>query len=820
VAELTTNRHLVDDRPQTPPRGLTEDEVAERVASGDVNVADERTSRSLGEIVRANVFTRFNALLGTLFVLILIVGPAQDALFGFVLLFNALIGIGQEVRAKRTLDRLAVLSAPKARVVRDGETREVALDEVVLDDLCVLRSGDQLSADGIVRSSEGLEVDESLLTGESDPVSKYPGDDVLSGSIVVAGSGTFQAIRVGANAYARKLATEARRFTLVRSELMDGINTILRYVQWAIIPTAALLAVSQFATQHGWREAVSGIVAGTVAMVPEGLVLLTSLAFAVAAVTLARREALVQELPAVEGLARVDVVLLDKTGTITDGAIVFSALEPIGDDDPMEDALGALADDENRNATLNALADKFSPPRDWSRTAATPFSSARKWSAATFGGRGTWVLGAPELVQVSAGSGDAVRARADELASEGRRVLLLARTDAALDGEQLPPGLRASALVMFEEQIRSDAADTLEYFHRQGVRCKVISGDNARTVGAVASRVGLEGASDPYDARQLPDDPDALADIVEQTSVFGRVTPQQKRGIVGALQRRSHVVAMTGDGVNDALALKDADIGIAMGNGAPATRAVAQIVLLDSSFATMPGVVAEGRRVIANVERVANLFVTKTVYAMLLAIAVGVAQWEYPFLPRHLTIISSLTIGIPAFFLALAPNARRYMPGFVPRVLRFAVPAGVVAAAATFGAYAIARQLDTVTVDQARTAATIALLAVGLWILNVLARPITPLRALLFGALVLAFAGILAIAGLRDFFALDLPEAAALVGVAGTAGAAILLLELGWQISQWRHPPDDRTPRVALHNPAAARAGHPTADRATTNPDA
>ena len=354
--------------------------MAERVARGDVNTADERTSRSLGEIVRANVLTRFNALLGTLFVLILIVGPAQDALFGFVIFFNTLIGIVQEVRAKRTLDRLAVLSAPKARVVRGGDTREVAIEQVVLDDLCLLRSGDQLSADGIVRTSEGLEVDESLLTGESDPVAKDVEDEVLSGSIVVAGSGSFQTTRVGADAYARKLATEARRFTLVRSELMSGINTILRYVQWAMIPTAAVLAISQFATEHGWRDAVSGIVAGTVAMVPEGLVLLTSIAFAVAAVALARRQVHVQELPAVEGLARVDVVLLDKTGTITDGEIVFSAVEPLADDDPIEDVLGALASDENRNATINALAEKFSAPQGWSprrRPAVLPVPAPR-----------------------------------------------------------------------------------------------------------------------------------------------------------------------------------------------------------------------------------------------------------------------------------------------------------------------------------------------------------------------------------------------------------------------------------------------------------
>ncbi len=779
----------------TGPEGLTAEEVAQRVGDGRVNVADQRTSRTLDEILRANLFTRFNAILGTAFVLILLFGEGQDALFGFVLLFNVLIGVVQEYRAKRTLDRLAVLNAPRARVVRDGAVREVPVTEVVLDDLCDLVAGDQVPADGVLRAVEGLELDESMLTGESDPVAKEEGAEVLSGSIAVAGRGRFQATHVGPDAYARRLATEARRFKLTRSELMNGINRILRYVQWALVPTAVLLAFSQFKVQPTTHAAIAGIVAGVVAMVPEGLVLLTSLAFGVAAMTLARRHVLVQELPAVEGLARVDVVLLDKTGTLTEGVIRFQGVHEIEPDDPVSEALGALADDQNRNATMNALCEAFPAPTGWSRTGATPFSSGRKWSGVTFGERGTWVLGAPEMVWTERAADDSVRVDADRLAADGQRVLLLARTDAALVDEDLPDGLRASALLVFEEQIRADAADTLRYFAQQGVRCMVISGDNPHTVGAIARRVGVPGAERAFDARELPDDPDELGVVLEDVSVFGRVSPQQKRDIVAALQRREHVVAMTGDGVNDALALKDADIGVAMGSGAPATRAVAQVVLLDGRFANMPNVVAEGRRVIANVERVANLFVTKTFYAMMLAVAIGIARWPYPFLPRHLTIVSSLTIGIPAFFLALAPNPRRYAPGFVRRVLFIAGPAGAVAAASTFAAYAVARHYDDLAVS--RTAATIALLVVGLWVLNLLARPITPGRFLLFGTMVLAFALILGVRGLRNWFALGLPSGAAMWGAIAAAAAGVVTLEVGWQIRQWRTPADQRTARWA-----------------------
>ncbi|MGH9049296.1 MAG: HAD-IC family P-type ATPase, partial [Acidimicrobiia bacterium] len=470
---------------ETPPTGLTAAEVAERVARGATNDTGERTSRTFAEIVRANVFTRFNAILGTMLVVILVVGPLNDALFGIVLVTNTLIGIVQEVRAKRTLDRLAVLSAPRARVVREGRAEEVAVEAVVLDDLLELRTGDQVPADGAVRTAEGLEVDESLLSGESEPVDKRPDDEVLSGSFVVAGTGRFQTTRVGDDAYARKLAAEARRFALVHSELMAGINLILRYVTWAIFPTALLLLFTQLRiTDEGWREAMTGTVAGVVGMVPEGLVLLTSIAFAVAAVTLARRHVLVQELPAVEGLARVDVVCLDKTGTLTEGDVVFDRVEVLGEVplDEVEEVLGALADDENANATLRAIGFAFPPPAGWRRTLAVPFSSARKWSGAGFDGHGAWVIGAPEMVWAHAPPDDAVRGPADELAASGARVLLLAHAS-ELTGDELPHDMTAVALVLLEEKLRPDAPDTLRYFADQGVELKVISGDNPRTVG-------------------------------------------------------------------------------------------------------------------------------------------------------------------------------------------------------------------------------------------------------------------------------------------------------------------------------------------------
>jgi len=529
--------------------------------------------------------------------------------------------------------------------------------------------------------------------------------------------------------------------------------------------------ISQIHGHQTAREAATGTVAALVGMVPQGLVLLTSIAFGVAAVTLARRRVLVQQLPAVEGLARVDVVCLDKTGTLTDGTIAFDSLIRLDSQAPAEAALGALADDENRNATLAAVGQVFPPPEGWARQDAVPFSSARKWSAASFAGHGTWVLGAPEMVLP--GDRREQLSQATGLAAGGRRVLVLARSAGPLDGESLPQGLRAAAFILLAERLRPDAAETIAYFAAQGVALKVISGDSPLTVGAVAGRAGLPHAGRPVDARGLPDDPGALGRLLEERSVFGRVTPQQKQAMVTALQARGHTVAMTGDGVNDVLALKLADIGIAMGSGAPATKAVAELVLLDSRFATLPGVVAEGRRVTANIERVANLFITKTVWATLLAVAAGVTLLPYPFLPRHLTIIDTLAIGVPSFFLALAPNTRRHLPGFAGRVLRFAIPAGSIVAAATFAAYALARAGGFPLVQQ-RTAATLVTLILSLCVLVLLAAPLTWRRIVLVGAVLAGFVLLFPLPAVRAFYALQLPRSELGTMLAAAAGAAAL----------------------------------------------
>jgi cation-transporting ATPase E len=762
---------------QVPPRsGLTAAEVADRVARGLVNDVPSAPTRTIGEIVRANLFTRFNLLLGSLLAVILVVGPLQDALFGLVIVANTVVGIVQEVRAKRTLDHLEVVNAPKATVVRDGRVEELAVGQVVLDDVLEAAAGDQVVVDGEVLEAGGLEVDESLLTGESEPVSRQEGDRVLSGSFVVAGAGRYRATRVGREAYAVQLTEEARRFTLASSELRAGVDQILKYVTWALVPTAALLFISQLRHDNGPRSGLSGAVAGTVAMVPEGLVLLTSVAFAVGVVRLGRRQVLVRELPAVETLARVDVVCFDKTGTITVGDLAVQELVPQdGAADEAAAALGALAAaDPNPNATLRAIGEAFPAPDGWRPETVVPFSSARKWSGATFAGRGAYLLGAPEVLLHE----DQLLRRAEAIATSGGRVVLLAHSERPMDGDTPPDGLAARAMVVIGDQVRDDAAATVAWFAEEGVRVKVVSGDHPRTVAAIAGRVGIEGAGDPVDARTLPTDQAELADLVEARSVFGRVVPQQKRAMVGALGARGHVVAMTGDGVNDVLALKDADLGIAMGSGSAASRAVAELVLMDGRFATLPAVMAEGRRVIANVERVAKVFVTKTVYATVLALAVGLAGLAFPFLPRHLTLISSLTIGIPGFFLALEPNTQRSKPGFVRRTLAFAVPAGLAAALATLVAYQLA-DVENVSTEQARTTATLTLAGLGLVVLALAARPLNPLRRLLLVGMAGAFVVVLVVPWLRAFFALSLPPlpvALAALGLVVVLGAALALV--------------------------------------------
>ena len=777
-------------------RGLTATEVEARRADGRTNDVPDPTSRTITQILRANILTPFNALLGALLVVIIAIGEYRDALFGFVLVANALIGIVQEVRSKRSLDALAVLNAPHATVRRDGQEIDIMSKDIVLDDVIVLTLGDQIAIDGEVLESTNLEIDESLLTGEADPVDKAVGASVMSGSFVVAGSGVIRATAVGADAYAFRLSSEARRFSLVKSELRTGINQIIKIVGWMMPPIAIVLIWAQLSTHDGFREAAQGSVAGLVAMVPEGLVLLTSIAFAVGATRLAEKKVLTQELAAIEGLARVDVICLDKTGTLTEGALALSTLEHLGGDaaDAPEVLAAIGASDDHPNPSLLAIANAYPAAPGWTLTDAVAFSSARKWSAAAFDGHGAWYLGAPDILLENTERGaslDDAKARLDHYASRGQRVLLLASSPSGLHGETLAPTIVPVALVVLDEQLREAAPTTIAYFGRQDVAVKIISGDSPVTVGAVARRVGVPGAEDPFDARQLPEDQDALADVLESHSVFGRVTPQQKRSMVHALQSRGHTVAMTGDGVNDTLALKDADVGVAMGSGSAAARAVARFVLLDNDFALFPSVVNEGRRVIANVERVSNLFLTKTFYAVALAIAIGVARLPFPFLPRHFTILSGLTIGIPGFFLALSQNNRRAVSGFLRRVLRFAIPAGILSAIATFASYLFARADlggGEGHLQETRTLAVITLFTVGMWVLAILCRPFNLWKTGLVASMVALFVAALLVPASRDYFEIVLPAANDVVAAVGFGAIAAGILELMWRLTDWTIP--------------------------------
>jgi cation-transporting ATPase E len=771
--------------------GLSDAEVAQRVADGQTNDVPTRAARSVSEIVRANVFTRINAILGVLFAIVLATGSVINGLFGLLIVANSAIGIIQELRAKQTLDRLAIVGQTKPLVRRQSGTRELAPDEVVLDDIIELGPGDQIIVDGEVLEETNLEVDESLLTGEADPIQKDPGDHVMSGSFVVAGSGAYRATKVGREAYAAKLAEEASKFTLVKSELRSGINKILQFITYLLWPAGALIIYTQlFTTDVGWRESVLRMVGALVPMVPEGLVLMTSIAFAVGVVRLGRRQCLVQELPAIEGLARVDVVCADKTGTLTENGMRVSDLKSLTDEDVATVLAQLAADDARPNASMAAIAEAYKMPPGWTRTASAPFKSATKWSGSSYGEHGNWVIGAPDVL-LDPESAEAEEA--ERIGAQGLRVLLLGSSDVAVDAPNAPGTVTPVALVVLEQRVRPDARDTLDYFASQKVSVKVISGDNAVSVGAVAGTLGLHGET--LDARRLPHEPAELADALDEYTTFGRVRPDQKRAMVHALQSRGHTVAMTGDGVNDVLALKDADIGVAMGSGSSASRAVAQIVLLDNKFATLPYVVGEGRRVIGNIERVSNLFLTKTVYSVLLAALVGLGGLSakifgsdpllYPFQPIHVTIAAWFTIGIPAFILSLAPNNERAHPGFVRRVMTSALPNGVVVGVATFVCYLLAYQGRNATPTeqtQASTAALITLLVGAVWVLAVVARPYQWWRVALVAVSALAYVVIFALPLAQEKFMLD-PGNAALTSMAlGIGVVAATVVEVLWWI--------------------------------------
>ena len=753
--------------------GLTASEVEDRRRASPTGEAGS-ASQSFGAILRRNALTRLNLLLVALGAATLATGSAPDATFLAIAVINTVVGATQELRAKRALDRLAVISAPRARVVRDGRVVEIQPEDLVVDDLLDLRPGDQVTADAVVEADEG-EVDESLVTGESDPVAKAGGDELVSGSWLVAGSLRARVVRAGSESYANRIAEEARRFSLAGSELMGGINRILQVLSWTMVVIAPVLIIRQLQAQP-WRTAIRGSVAGLVGMIPEGLVLLTTLAFLAAALRLSRRKVLVQELPAVETLARVDALCVDKTGTLTEGRIAYDSMQAGPEGDDVTNALAAMAGRRDANATMLAIGAALEPSSTWSLLDHVPFSSARKWSAASFEGHGTWVVGAPEMVAAEDPHG--LRPRVAQAADRGRRVLVVARTDRPLAGEALPGGLVLAAVVELSERTRPAVGETLAYFAGQGVTVRVISGDSAATVRSLAERVGVPGAARAVDARTLPQAPEQLDPVVEDGRVFGRVTPEDKRNMVVALHRRGHTVAMTGDGVNDVLALKEADLGIAMGSGSAITRGVAQLVNLDDDFDVLPSVVAEGRRVLSNVERVAVLFLVKNVYSFILVVTASILGWPYPFLPRHLTLISAVGIGIPGMVLALAPSERRFTPGFLRRVMVFSLIAGTLTAAAVMVTYALARHQGS-SGDAARTASIIVTVIVTLWVLLIAARPLTGWRLLLVVSMGGLFAAAFFVPGVNDFFSLQRrPSLAVLTQAAAVGAVAALAIDL------------------------------------------
>jgi cation-transporting ATPase E/undecaprenyl-diphosphatase len=775
-------------------RGLTSEEAARRLAAAGPR-RRPKTSRTYAEIAYTNTFTVFNLILGSLLAVTLAFGEFQDALFGGVIVANTLIGIVQEVRAKRVLDRLALLVAPRARAWRDGEIALVAVDGLVRGDVVRLEPGDQVVADGPVLASRALSLDESILTGESEPVPKEMSDRVLSGAFCVAGSGEYLVEAVGEESFAERLAAEARGARMELSPLQRDINRVLRITVAVMAPLAVLLLASIAIRGDGLVAGAQRSVAALVPLVPEGLVLLTSLTFAVAAVRLARIGTLAQRLNAVESLASVDTVCLDKTGTLTENRLRVTELEPADgvEEEALRGDLALLAASAgDRNATMQAIAEA-APGEPAEVLAEVPFTSARKWSGLTLAGPRTLVLGAPDVLErLGLTIPEALRRRIAEHAAARRRVVLAAAGLVPLSGDGELPLVEATGIVVLSEGLRADAPGTVAFLRDQGVALKIISGDAVATVQAVARAAGVPGADATIAGADLPDDPAALEEVALATTVFGRITPDQKRELVQALTRRGRYVAMVGDGVNDVLALKEARLAISMGNGSQMAKGVADLVLLTNAFATVPVAVEEGRRILRNTHRVAKLFVSKSVYAAVLLATLGLAPMAFPFLPRHLSVTSSLTIGIPAFFLALARSSGRVQrEGFLAGLLAFALPAGTIAAAVIGTGYVLVRGPLDGSVVEGRTAAVLLATAMGLAILVQVERGLERRRVrpwvwgmVAFFATALTLG--LQIPGLREFFAVERPEPSTWAVVAACTAAGVVLLAIARRVPALR----------------------------------
>ena len=790
--------------------GLGEEEAARRLAERGPT-APPATSRSVATIVRANVFTVFNAILVVAGAVTLIFGDWRDALFLGIVVANSAIGIVQELRAKRALDRLAALVAPHAKVVRDGAERTVAVEDVVVGDLVRVDAGDQIVADGTLARVDGLALDESILTGESQPVPREVGDGARSGSFAVEGAGSYVVTAVGEDSYAQRIAGEAREFRHPRSPLERALNRLLLALVAVMVPLGTMLVYALWRRDEPAEEAVATAVAGIVTLVPEGLVLLASLTFAAAAVQMARRGALAQQLNAIESLASVDVLCFDKTGTLTEPGLRVLSLEPAASTDrrELERDLGRFAaSSPSRNTTLAAVAAAVTGDAEES-SEHVPFSSARRWSGLRLDGRG-FVLGAPEHFPLGPLAGTAAREQ-----RAGRRVIAFGATEAPLatpDGAP-PRDLRPLGLVVLGEELRAEARRTVDFFRSEGVALKVISGDAPETVGAIAEEAGIHAAGGPVDASRNGD-PDVTATVV------GRISPEGKRRFVERLRDAGHYVAMVGDGVNDVPALKAARLAIAQGSGSEMARSVADVVLVHGNFAAVPSMVAEGRKILRNVQRVAKLFVTKSAFAVSVILLIGLSTTAYPLLPRHLTLAATLTIGIPGFFLALAPSAGPWRTeGFLREVARFAVPAGTAAGLGVLAAYHFALGVAGLPVPEARTVATSVLVLVGLYLVVALEGS-TRRRTEAVGAfsvvLLAAYAAVLSVEWTRGFFELVVPGPWAIVAILGGAGLSVG----GLVVTADRFVPDV-TPAVAAGSrtsPAAEPSGEGARRRATLPP--
>lgn len=720
-----------------PLHGLTQEEVRARREQGRTNTMPRRTEGGVADILRRNVLTLFNLLNLCLAGLLLWVGSHRDMLFLGVVLSNTLIGTIQELRAKRTHDRLQLLSEGRVRVMRDGVECRLSPQELVLDDVVLLSRGDQIPADATVLSGAG-EADESLLTGESAPVSKAAGDTLYSGSFLVSGSVAARLTAVGADSYAGQLQLSARRVKRAQSELMRDMRRIIRWVSVLIVPIGAAMFSRQYASVDlGLRDAVTGTVASMLGMIPEGLILLTSVSLAAGVVALGRRNALVNELFGIETLARTDVVCMDKTGTLTSGEMVLDRTLALNGATPEEIAaymaalLRASADE---TPTVRALAEAFPASNAPEIAQAVPFSSARKWSAAQAEGLGSVVLGAPERLL----KGEALK-QAQALAAQGLRVLALLCAPAPLCGEALPEGLVPAALLCLRDALRPNVQKTVRYFGEQGVTLKVISGDSPLTVSHAAAAAGVPGADRMVDLSTIEGEKDYTA-LSQHYTIFGRVSPQDKQGLIEALRKDGHGVAMVGDGVNDIPALKAADCSIAMAGGSDAACRVAQITLLDADFDVMPRIVLEGRRVINNITRAASLFLVKNIFSLLLSVLLLIFPFAYPFAPIQLTLVSSLTIGIPSFVLALQPSRDRVSGSFLRNVIMRALPGGVCTAALIIPLMAFSDGLGF-SQDVVSTLSTLIAGYSGLVVLFLTCLPLNALRGGLVAAMAALFAG-------------------------------------------------------------------------------